>query len=148
MHLLKFYQLLIGNKASFLQPYTGDGQEVLYSQASLFWDKLDGLSIVFILLFFLIGVLAAWFYYKPFNEQPNRHYLPKYWWMFFIASAIVSFLVTFGAALGIAYPRISGTWTIEKRIALQNAFLTLVIYLLASVFICKKCTTNAYRMFL
>lgn len=148
MHLLKFYQLLIGNKASFLQPYTGDGQEDLYSQASLFWDKLDGLSIVFILLFFLIGVLAAWFYYMPFNEQPNRHYLPKYWWMFFIASAIVSFLVTFGAALGIAYPRISGTWTIEMRIALQNAFLTLVIYLLASVFICKKCTTNAYRMFL
>lgn len=148
MHLLKFYQLLIGNKASFLQPYTGDGQEDLYSQASLFWDKLDGLSIVFILLFFLIGVLAAWFYYKPFNEQPNRHYLPKYWWMFFIASAIVSFLVTFGAALGIAYPRISGTWTIEMRIALQNALLTLVIYLLASVFICKKCTTNAYRMFL
>ena len=148
MHLLKFYQLLIGNKASFLHPYTGDGQEDLYSQASLFWDKLDGLSIVFILLFFLIGVLAAWFYYKPFNEQPNRHYLPKYWWMFFIASAIVSFLVTFGAALGIAYPRISGTWTIEMRIALQNAFLTLVIYLLASVFICKKCTTNAYRMFL
>ena len=131
MHLLKFYQLLIGNKASFLQPYTGDGQEDLYSQASLFWDKLDGLSIVFILLFFLIGVLAAWFYYKPFNEQPNRHYLPKYWWMFFIASAIVSFLVTFGAALCIAYPRISGTWTIEMRIALQNAFLTLVIYLLA-----------------
>lgn len=148
MHLLKFYQLLIGNKASFLQPYTGDGQEDLYSQASLFWDKLDGLSIVFILLFFLIGVLAAWFYYKPFNEQPNRHYLPKYWWMFFIASAIVSFLVTFGAALGIANPRISGTWTIEMRIALQNALLTLVIYLLASVFICKKCTTNAYRMFL
>ena len=86
MHFLKFYQFLIGNKASFLQPYTGDGQDDLYIQASLFWDKLDSLSIVFLLLFFLIGVLAAWYYYKPFNEQPNRHYLPKYWWMFFIES--------------------------------------------------------------
>lgn len=114
----------------------------------MFWDKLDSLSIVFILLFFLIGVLAAWYYYKPFNEQPNRHYLPKYWWMFFIASAIVSFLVTLGAALGIAYPRIDGTWTIEIRIALQNAVLTLAINWLASVFICKRCATNAYRMFL
>ena len=62
MHFLKFYQFLIGNKASFLQHYTGEGQEELYSQASLFWDKLDSLSIVFILLFFLIGVLAAWYY--------------------------------------------------------------------------------------
>lgn len=148
MHFLKFYQFLIGNKASFLQHYTGEGQEELYSQASLFWDKLDSLSIVFILLFFLIGVLAAWYYYKPFNEQPNRHYLPKYWWMFFIASAIVSFLVTLGAALGIAYPRIDGTWTIEIRIALHNAVLTLAINWLASVFICKRCATNAYRMFL
>ena len=148
MHFLKFYQFLIGNKASFLQHYTGEGQEELYSQASLFWDKLDSLSIVFILLFFLIGVLAAWYYYKPFNEQPNRHYLPKYWWMFFLASAIVSFLVTLGAALGIAYPRIDGTWTIEIRIALQNAVLTLAINWLASVFICKRCATNAYRMFL
>lgn len=69
MHFLKFYQFLIGNKASFLQPYTGDGQDDLYIQASLFWDKLDSLSIVFLLLFFLIGVLAAWYYYKPFNEQ-------------------------------------------------------------------------------
>lgn len=88
MHFLKFYQFLIGNKASFLQPYTGNGQDDLYIQASLFWDKLDSLSIVFLLLFFLIGVLAAWYYYKPFNEQPNRHYLPKYWWMFFIASEL------------------------------------------------------------
>lgn len=148
MHLLKFYQLLIGNKASFLQSYTGEGQEELYSQASLFWDKLDSLSIVFILLFFLIGILAAWYYYKPFNEQPNRHYLPKYWWMFFIASAIVSFLVTFGAALCIAYPRIDGTLTVEISIALQNAVLTLAVYWLASVVICKRCSTNAYRMFL
>lgn len=148
MHFLKFYQFLIGNKASFLQPYTGDGQDELYRQASLFWDKLDSLSIVFLLLFFLIGVLAAWYYYKPFNEQPNRHYLPKYWWLFFIASAIVSFLVTFGAALCIAYPRISGTWTVEIRIALQNAVLTLAVYWLASVVICKRCATNAYRMFL
>ena len=30
MHFLKFYQFLIGNKASFLQPYTGDGQDDLY----------------------------------------------------------------------------------------------------------------------
>lgn len=31
MHFLKFYQFLIGNKASFLQHYTGEGQEELYS---------------------------------------------------------------------------------------------------------------------
>lgn len=36
MHFLKFYQFLIGNKASFLQPYTGDGQDDLYRLASLF----------------------------------------------------------------------------------------------------------------
>lgn len=147
MHFLKFYQILIGTKASFLKPYEGDGQEALYRQASLFWDKLDSFSIVFILLPVFIGVFAAWYYYKPFNEQPNRHYLPKYWRLFFVMSTIVSLVVTFVAALVFAYPRLSGTWTIELRIALQNAFWNILVYMFVSVLICRKCKTNAYRMF-
>lgn len=148
MHCLKLYQILIGNKASFLQPYTGEGLEGSYNQASMFWDKLDAASIFFVLIFFIVGIGMAAYYYGPFNNQPNRHYLPKYWWIFLAVSAIVSFGLTCVAATLAASSSLNGTWTIILRIALENAFLSIVVFFFTSVIWCKWGKTNAYRMFL
>ncbi len=147
MHFLKLYQPLIGNKASFLQHYTGEGQDALYTQASMFWDKLDTASIFFILIFLIIGVVMAACYYGPFNNQPNRHYLPKYWWRFFIGSALLGLIVTYGVATIAAKTSLSGTWSIVLRIALANAVLSVIIYWVTSIGWCKWGKTNAYRMF-
>lgn len=146
MHLLKLYQLLIGNKASFLQPYSGDGQEALYTQASMFWDKLDAASVFFVLIFLVVGVGMAAYYYVPFNNQPNRHYLPKYWWMFFVVSAVVSFVLTYAVATLAASSSLNGTWTIVLKIALQNAVSSIFIYWVTSIFWLKSGKTNAYKM--
>lgn len=146
MHLLKLYQPLIGNKASFLQPYSGEGQDALYNQASMFWDKLDAASVFFVLIFLVVGIGMAAYYYVPFNNQPNRHYLPKYWWMFFVASAVVSLVLTSLVATLAASSSLSGTWTIFLRIALANALLAIFVYWLISVFWVKWGKTNAYRM--
>lgn len=146
MHLLKLYQPLIGNKASFLQPYSGDGQEALYTQASMFWDKLDAASIFFLIIIFLVGIVMAAYYYVPFNNQPNRHYLPKYWWMFFGASALVSFGLTCLIAVLAVNSSLNGTWSIILRIALANALGTIGFYWFVSVLWVKWGKTNAYRM--
>lgn len=146
MHLLKLYQPLIGNKASFLQPYSGDGQEALYAQASMFWDKLDAASVFFLVIIILVGVAMAAYYYVPFNNQPNRHYLPKYWWMFFGASAVVSIGLTCLVATLAANSSLSGTWSIILRIALANAIGTIGFYWFVSVLWVKWGKTNAYRM--
>ncbi len=148
MHFLKLYQPLIGNKASFLQHYTSEGQESLYTQASTFWEKLDAASIFFILIFVIVGVAMAAYYYVPFNNQPNRHYLPKYWWRFFIGTAFLSMVFTYGAAAIAAKTSLSGTWTIVLRIALANMVLSIFVYWITSIGWCKWGKTNAYRMFL
>jgi len=147
MHLLKLYQLFIGNKASFLQPYTGDEQEALYAQASMFWEKLEGASIWFVLIFLVVGVGMAIYYYVPFNNQPNRHYLPKYWGMFIVASAVVSFGLTCLVAALAASSSLNGAWSIRLRIALANVVFSIIIYLLTSIGWCKWGKTNAYPIF-
>lgn len=147
MSLLKLYEYFIGSKVSFLKPYQGDGQEALYQQASMFWDKLDSMAIVYIFVFLFMGISMACSYYGPFNNRPGRHYLPKYWWCFFIGCAVFCFGVTLGIAMGLVGTKFNGTFLIEFKLALLNAAYSLVVYWITSVFWCKSDKTNAYKLF-
>lgn len=142
MHFIKLYQPLIGTKASFLQSFAGDAMR---TNASLFWSKLDDASIVFFILTIAVAVGVAVYYYVPFNNQPGRHYLPKYWWRFFAVSAILGFIITIGIAMGFATPRLNGTLMIELKVALANAVLAVVTYSIFSWGWCKWGKTNAYH---
>lgn len=147
MSLLKLYEYFIGSKVSFLKPYQGDGQEALYQQASMFWDKLDSLAVLYVFAFLLIGIAMACSYYGPFNNRPGRHYKPKYWWLFFIACAVLCLTVTLGTAMILVGTKFSGTFLIEFKLALLNAAYSLVVYWVTSVFWCKSDKTNAYKLF-
>ena len=96
MHFIKLYQPLIGTKASFLQSFEVDAMR---TNASLFWSKLDDASIVFFILTIVAAIGVVVYYYIPFNNQPGRHYLPKYWWRFLAVSAILGFVITIGIAM-------------------------------------------------
>lgn len=141
------YEYFVGSKVSFLKPYQGDGQEALYQQASMFWDKLDSLAVLYVFAFLLIGIAMAYSYYGPFNNQPGRHYKPQYWWCFFIVCAVLCFAVTLGVAIGFAGTKFSGTFLVEFKLALLNAAYSLVVYWLSSIAWCKSGKTNAYKLF-
>ena len=142
MHFIKLYQPLIGTKASFLQSFEGDAMR---TNASLFWSKLDDASIVFFILTIVAAIGVVVYYYIPFNNQPWRHYLPKYWWRFLAVSAILGFVITIGIAMGFATPKLNGTLMIELKVALANAVLAVVAYCFFSWGWCKWGKTNAYR---
>lgn len=148
MSLFKLcYEYFVGSKVSFLKPYQGNEQEALYQQASMFWDKLDSLAVLYVFAFLLIGIAMACSYYGPFNNKPGRHYLPKYWWRFFVGCAIVCFAVTLGIAMGFVGTKFSGTFLIEFKLALLNAAYSLIVYCLTSIAWCKSNKTNAYKIF-
>ena len=142
MHFIKLYQPLIGTKASFLQSFEVDAMR---TNASLFWSKLDDASIVFFILTIVAAIGVVVYYYIPFNNQPGRHYLPKYWWRFLAVSAILGFVITIGIAMGLATPKLNGTLMIELKVALANAALAVVTYWIFSWGWCKWGKTNAYR---
>lgn len=142
MHFIKLYQPLIGTKASFLQSFQGD---TMRNNASSFWGNLDDVSIVFFILTIVAAIGVVVYYYMPFNNQPGRHYLPKYWWRFLAVSAILGFVITIGIAMGFATPKLNGTLMIELKVALANAVLAVVAYCFFSWWWCKWGKTNAYR---
>lgn len=81
------------------------------TNASLFWSKLDDASIVFFILTIVAAIGVVVYYYIPFNNQPGRHYLPKYWWRFLAVSAILGFRNNNRYCNGLCYSKIK--WNID-----------------------------------
>lgn len=146
MKLLKIYSWLAGTMNDFTAPFRND--ETLYNQATTFWHKLDNSSIGFVIAMFVIGIMLAYFYYGPFNNQPGRKYTPQWWGIMCGVAAGLTFFVTLILEYIAAKPIMLGAWNVEIKIALCNAIYSSVIYFLISIIVCNSnIKTNAYKLF-
>ena len=145
MKLLNLYEWITGTMADFTKPFQNN--ETLYNQARAFWNKLEASSILIVALFILLGIAMASVYYKPFNDKPGRHYKPKYWVYFLLATFVLTLLVTLGCEYAIAQPKLDGSFVLELKIAFANAIYSSVVYLFVSWIWCQfNLPTNAYRL--
>lgn len=145
MKLLKIYKWIAGGMPDFTRQFQENEQ--LYKQAQAFWNKLENSSLLIVLIFLVLGIaLAAW-YYKPYNNKPGRHYTPKHWAIFLIVTFVVTFLVTLGFEYFAVHSKLQGAFMLEAKIALGNAIYAMGMYLITSLVWCNWLPTNAYRMF-
>lgn len=145
MKLLKLYSWITGTMADFAKPFSEN--KALYNQAKGLWNKLENSSLVIVLIFLVLGIALAAYYYTSYNNKPGRHYTPKHWILMFLATAIVTFLVTLGFEYLAVEPKINGAFLLEVKIAIANALYAVLIYLLTSIVWCNTLPTNAYKMF-
>lgn len=145
MNLIKFYGWIAGSMSDFTKPFQENEQ--LYNQAKAFWRHLDGFMPMVFIVFVLAGIVSAYCYYKRFNDKPGRHYRPRYWVFFLLASVLATFAVTLGLECFVAKPTLDGAFWLEVRIAFGNALYAMVVYFLTSVVWCNALPTNAYRLF-
>lgn len=145
MKLLKLYEWIAGKMTDFLSQFQNN--ESLYQQARVFWNKLEGISTLLLFIFLVLGVLLAFFYYKPYNNRPGRHYTPAHWLFFLLVTFIAGFAVTYGVEYLMVPPRLNGAWKLEFMIALGNAIYASAVYFIVSVLWCNFLPTNAYRLF-
>jgi hypothetical protein len=145
MKLLEvLYGWIIGSKSDFTRPFRES--ETVLVQANKFWDKLDSLSLFILILFVIIGIMLASNYYGPFNNKPGRHYRPRYWFMFMLATMIMSFVLTIIVECILCPPRLGGALMLEFKIALGNSIYAIVTYFFTSIIWCKFLPTNACRI--
>lgn len=145
MKLLKLYEWIAGKMTDFLSQFQNN--ESLYQQARVFWNKLEGISTILLLIFLVLGILFAVIYYKPYNNKPGRHYTPKHWLIFLGITIVMAFLLTLGFESIAVTPRLAGAWNLELMIALGNAIYASAVYFIVSVLWCNLRPTNAYRLF-
>lgn len=143
MKLLKIYSWIAGSKSDFIKSFRDN--EALYQQAKNFWTNLDKSSLLLIAIFIVLGIFCAFYYYKPYNNKPGRHYTIRHWVGFLILTFVVTFLVTFGSEYLIAEPKLKGAVGLEIKIAIGNAIYASAIYFITSLVWCNIGTTNAYR---
>lgn len=147
MKLTTLYGWIVGKMSYFINSFPQDNA-ALRQQAQSFWKHLDGGTWYFVIAFVAVAILCAWSYYGPFNERPGRHYRPCWWWMFGLATIILSFIVTIAIAYMVAAPKLNGAWSIEIRIALANMIYSAMLYVLMSFGFCNGWfgKTNAYKL--
>lgn len=145
MKLLKLYELFTGKMTDFLSQFQNN--DSLYQQARVLWNKLEGISTILLIIFLVVGIALAFFYYKPYNNRPGRHYTPKHWVIFLIVTFAVAFILTLGFEYISVAPHLKGALLLETKIALGNGIYASALYILVSVLWCNALPTNAYRLF-
>lgn len=135
---------ILESKGEFLKRFS----ENLRNQAEALWRDFSGLELLFVAVAVLLGIILAWFYYKPFNEQPGRHYKRKYWAMFLLISFVACFAITLLMECTLIKTHLrSGYWSMYMLSSLNNAVYCALIFFIASCFFCNVGKTNAYPMF-
>lgn len=141
---LNFYKWMAGSMSDFTKPFQENEQ--LYNQAKGFWRHLDGSMPFVFAIFVMLGIALAAFYYKPYNEQPGRHYKPSRWGVFLVFTFVLTIVVTFVLEYIFVKPVLRGAAMLEMKIALCNAIYASITYLGISWVWCKWLPTNAYRL--
>lgn len=142
--MFKLYQWLLPKKGDFLQQFEGD--EDLYNLALSMWSSLESSALYFILIFAIVGLLGAiWYYYAYTQIHGGRKWRVGHWFIWF---AVVYFL-TSAATLIIGDLIVNNgpeRMDFLVRISLFNGIYALGIYFLLSLVACNiPLHTNAYR---
>ena len=145
MKAIEFYGWIAGSMSDFTKPFQEN--EALFNQAKAFWRHLDSPMIMVVVIFVVLGIALAAYYYKPYNDVPGRHYKPKHWFMFLGITFIATFVLTFVVEYIAVKPVLSGAAILEMKIALGNAIYAAGVYFITSVVWCNALPTNAYRLF-
>lgn len=121
--------------------------EVLYNQARAYWNKMESSSVIILIIFLVLGISLAIFYYQPYNNKPGRHYTPKHWLIFLGVTFLSTFLITWGFEYFAFKTSLDGATMLHIKIALGNAIYASLLYFVVSVIWCLWLPTNAYRIF-
>ena len=145
MKLLKLYSWIAGTMNDFTKQFADNKN--LYNQARKFWNDLEGISLILILIPVCIGIVGAVYYYKWYNNKPGRRYTPIHWLYLFVGTILATLFITWVVEFFMVDPKLSGAQALEWKIAFGNAIYASGIYFLISLIWCNTMQTNAYKMF-
>lgn len=144
MGMLGLYNWGLPNQGEHLNRYREN--ESLYNMACAFWSNLDSAAIYFMILFVILGILIACFYYYGYNRFPGRKYKVQHWVIWLVITVVATVAITLGLGNAIVTSNLQEKFGFLFRISLINGVYALAVYFISSVIICNlPIATNAYR---
>ena len=135
MGMLGLYNWGLPNRGEHLNRYREN--ESLYNMARAFWSNLDSAAIYFIILFVILGILIACFYYYGYNRFPGRKYKVQHWVLWLVITAVATVAITLGLGNAIVTSNLQEKFGFLLRISLINGVYALAVYFISSVIICN-----------
>lgn len=144
MGLLDFYKWVLPGQAGHLNGYSGNEQ--LYNKALAFWNNLQSASMYSVILFIVLGLFLACFYYYVYNKWPGRKYKIWQWAMWIGITFVVTLVATDALGSAIVTTNLEEKSGFLLRISLVNGLYSTIVYFITSFVICNiPVPTNAYR---
>ena len=141
--MFELYNWFIPSKADWITSHQEN--ETLKKLAEDFYNKLDSSSLLLLILALVIGVLGAIFYYYVLNNYSGRMYKISKWFIVWLLTVLVSWLISLGSVYFIASSELDGTNSIIFLFSMPQIFWTLLVYFITSFMCCNVGKTNAYR---
>ena len=132
----------IMSKKNYLATYAED--DSAKKAATKLWDSISNGDIILFVMMLVITISLCFIYFFPFNEKPGRHYHPKWWVCFYIATLILVFV----SSLAVCWWCIAKNpgfdiWFLMKVSAINMLYALLLYFAMSFVFI-KSGKSNAY----
>lgn len=145
MKLLSFYKWIAGSMADFASQFNDN--EILFNQARAYWSKLEASSVIVLVIFLVLGIAMAIYYYQPYNNSPGRHYKPIHWLYFLGGTFVLTFLLTWCYVHFAVPSSLNGVSMLQSKLALGNALYAAGLYFFCSWIWCQfNLPTNACRI--
>lgn len=141
MKLPNIYYPSLPSEREFVNGYNENLQEL----AKRFWHEMSSISLLLLAIAVCVSFGFCLYYYGPYNNRPNRHYLPFHWWKFMLVCVLSSFAMTWIAEIILVKTTLNDTKMTMPFVALQNAVYSLVVYGVVSIIWCNWWSTKAYR---
>lgn len=139
----ELYNWFIPSRTDWINAH--QDKDVLREMATQFYDKLESLPLLFLLIAAAIGILGAVIYYYGVNNLSGRMYKISKWAIALLITVLVSWAITLGAGYGLASSELADTNSIIFQFTIPQIIWTLLVYFLISVLCCNVGKTNAYR---
>lgn len=146
MSAIDFYGWGLPSKGAYLNSFTEDH---LRNLANKLWQMIDSGALFFILIFFVVAMLGAILYYYPYNNKAGRHYKMRYWALWLVITALVTFATSVIIGFLLIDSPMKDTTSFIMRISAINLVYSVLLYIVFSIIICNlnMPKTNAYRFF-
>ncbi len=137
------YNWFIPSRADWINAH--QDKDILRDMAIQFYDKLDSLPMLLLIIAAGIGILGAILYYYVINNLPGRMYKISKWVIALLITVLISWGIALAAGFNFASSDLDDTDSIIFQFTIPQIFWTLLVYFLTSVVCCNVGKTNAYR---
>lgn len=144
--MFELFNWFIPSKTDFITAHQGAPiNPQMKKLAEDFMTRLDDISLLFLAIALLAGIMGALFYYYFLNSFSGRMYKINKWVIVMFVTVLLSWAITIIAGFSLVSSLLKDTDAIIFLFTIPSLLWSFLAYFITSFLCCNVGKTNAYR---